>query len=158
MDPTDLSEVERIGDAIHPAYPEEAGVFAERLRLYPAGCFVLENEAGIEGYAVSHPWLFGQPPKLDSRLGRLPARPDTFYIHDIALLPGARGRRYGAAIVARSARLAETMGLETMSLIAVSGSEPFWRRNGFESVAVLAAEAGLLSYGKAAHFMVRHQR
>jgi GNAT superfamily N-acetyltransferase len=153
METADLPAVERAGDAIHPAYPEEPGVFAERLGLYPAGCFVLVDEGTIEGYAVSHPWLFGEPPKLNSRLGRLPDRADTFYIHDIALLPRMRGRRCGVAIVAVLARLAMKAGFGTMSLVAVSGSEAFWQRNGFDSVEDPAIQAALSSYGEAARFM-----
>ena len=29
------------------------------------------------------------PPKLDTLLGQLPAQPDTYYLHDLALLPGS---------------------------------------------------------------------
>ncbi len=38
-----------------------------------------------------YPWRFGQPPKLNMRLHRLSDDADTFYIHDVAILPAARG-------------------------------------------------------------------
>jgi N-acetylglutamate synthase-like GNAT family acetyltransferase len=116
---------------------------------------VLEDGAGLQGYAVSHPWRFGAPPQLNSRLGQLPDGADTFYVHDIALLPTVRGMGFGAAIVERLARLAMAAGLRTMSLIAVSGSADFWQRQGFEIVEQPLIRARLLSYGAAAQFMVR---
>ena len=72
----DLVSVECIGDLVHPTYPEDITVIAERLQLYPAGCLVLECGLAIQGYAVSHPWLFGRPPDLNTQLQDLPARPD----------------------------------------------------------------------------------
>jgi GNAT superfamily N-acetyltransferase len=151
----DLPAVERVGDAIHPDYPEDPSVFAERLQLDPAGCFVLDDAAGLKGYAVSHPWQCGAPPKLNSRLGDLPSEPDTFYIHDIALLSAVRGLGLGVAIVERLARLAKEAGLSTMSLVAVSGSELFWQRSGFEAIEDPTIQAALLSYDAAARFMMR---
>ncbi len=44
MTRSDLAKVERIGETVHPDYPEDAAVIAERLQLYPAGCFVLSLE------------------------------------------------------------------------------------------------------------------
>ena len=46
-------------------------VFAERLRLWPAGCFVCaDGGGGIIGYAVSHPWRRDDAPALDALLGK----------------------------------------------------------------------------------------
>src|SRR5258708_5746286 len=95
----DLPRVECVGDAVHPRYPEDAAIIPERLRLYPAGCLVLDGEQGITGYAVAHPWLFGQPPSLNTQLGHLPVRADTFYIHDLALMPTLRGAGLGMKAV-----------------------------------------------------------
>src|SRR6201994_4413876 len=91
MTPVDLIAVENVGDAVHPDYPEDRDIIGERLRLYPEGCLVLDGEQGVRGYAVAHPWVFGRPPSLNTLLGQLPARADTFYIHDLALMPDARG-------------------------------------------------------------------
>jgi N-acetylglutamate synthase-like GNAT family acetyltransferase len=50
---------------------------------------------------------------------------------------------------------AESAGFETLSLVAVNGSQPFWRRHGFEVVEVPALVAKLASYDAAARLMVR---
>ena len=40
----DLPRVLAVADAVHPAFPEEAAVFEERLQLYPGGCLVFSND------------------------------------------------------------------------------------------------------------------
>ena len=53
MNAGDLPEVSRIGDAVHPNFPESGAVFEERLRLFPQGCRVAEGADGaLVGYAV----------------------------------------------------------------------------------------------------------
>ena len=42
------------------------------------------------GYVLSHPWLYGTLPPLNTLLERLPAEPDTYYLHDLCLLPVSR--------------------------------------------------------------------
>ncbi len=155
MTETDLPEVAAISREVHPELPEDPGVFAERLRLYPAGCLVLQSAGRIAGYAISHPWRLGPPPKLNTLLLRLPQAPDTFYIHDVALLAQARGAGTGGALVLRLVQQARRTGVSNLSLVAVGGSVGFWRRQGFDVAGDAAIQAGLGSYGDTACFMVR---
>jgi GNAT superfamily N-acetyltransferase len=150
----DLPAVERVGEAVHPDFPEDAAIAAERLRLYPAGCLVLEGGRGVQGYAVAHPWLFGRPPPLNTALGRLPVRADTFYIHDLAIAPGARGGGLGTTAVDLLAQQARRDAFASLSLVAVGRSAPFWRRNGFAAADHEAARAALETYAGAI-FMAR---
>jgi len=147
--------VERIGVLVHPDHPEAPDIFAERLRLFPAGCLVLPGPAGLLGYAIAHPWRFGQPPRLNTLLGALPAQADTFYIHDIALLPETRRSGAGAAAIGLLAALAASLGLPNLSLVAIGGTHGFWQRQGFAVHDDPALQAKLASYGPAARFMVR---
>jgi GNAT superfamily N-acetyltransferase len=155
MTPTDLDRVERIGEHVHPDYPEDESVFAERLHLYPSGCLVLQVDCSILGYAISHPWVLEQPPRLNSHLGQLPAVTDTYFIHDVALMPVARGTGQGRAIVERLAEQARLNRAASMSLVAVHGSGAFWRHHGFHEADNPPIRAKLLLYGPAARFMVR---
>jgi GNAT superfamily N-acetyltransferase len=155
MTTADLPAVDAVAARVHPAFPEDEAIFAERLRLYPPGCHVLDRNGTIAAYAVSHPWIDRAPPPLNAPLGGLPARPSTYYLHDIALLPEARGSGAGAEIVATLAAQAGAEQLSSLSLIAVNGSAGFWRRQGFEVVADDALAAKLRSYGADAQFMVR---
>jgi len=154
MTTADLAAVSVLAGRIHPAYPEDDAVFAERLRLYPAGCHVLVRGDGIAAYVVSHPW-HGAPPALNSLLGGLPARPSTFYIHDLALAPEARGTGAGSEIVAWLATHAREIGAPGLSLIAVNDSAEFWRRHGFEARHDPSLDRKLDSYGAGAQVMAR---
>jgi GNAT superfamily N-acetyltransferase len=151
----DLAAVEAIAAEVHPAYPESGAVPAERLRLFPAGCFVLYGGVAIEGYVVSHPWAALDPPKLDTLLGRLPSPAGTYYVHDLALLPSARGQGLADAIVKQLLVIAKNAGLPSTSLVAVNRSTAFWARHGFVAVADPAIEAALRSYDGDAAYMVR---
>ncbi|MGE0416197.1 MAG: GNAT family N-acetyltransferase [Acetobacteraceae bacterium] len=155
MSSEDLPAVAQIAAIVHPTHPEDAEVAAERLRLYPAGCLVLCRGTAVIGYALSHPWRLAAPPPLNSALGRLPAMADTFYLHDLALLPAARGRHAGRSGVSRLLARARADGFVRASLVAVSGSVAFWQRQGFAIRSDPAVAAKLASYGADARFMVR---
>ncbi|KAA2215320.1 GNAT family N-acetyltransferase [Pseudoroseomonas oryzae] len=155
MRAADLAAVSRIATIVHRDFPEEDAVFAERLALFPAGCLILARGGEAAGYAISHPWRLGAPPALNTRLVALPARPDTFYLHDVALLAEARG---GGAARGLLARLEQLAGVLPVSLVAVGGTADFWRRLGFVAVEDPALDAKLASYGDpSARFMVRHR-
>ena len=98
MTAADLPAVKTLADIIHPAFPESAAVFANRLALHPAGCEILDGHGGPKGYVLSHPWHDCSPPPLDAVLEPVTS-PSTYYIHDLALLPETRGSGAGAAIV-----------------------------------------------------------
>ena len=158
MTADDLAAVDAIAARVHPDYPEDSAIFAERLQLYPNGCRVLATvDAGLVGYAVSHPWHLGQPVALNALLGAIPSLGSsaTYYIHDIALLPEARGGGAGADIVTWLARHARAAGLPSMSLVAVNDSGPFWRSQGFTVVDNPALRAKLACYGGQAQLMTR---
>ena len=52
--PSDLPEILAVAKEVHPAFPEDAEVFAERLCLYTAGCLVFHAGRTIAGYVISH--------------------------------------------------------------------------------------------------------
>jgi ribosomal protein S18 acetylase RimI-like enzyme len=151
MRQADLADVEPLGNAIHQDHPERPAVFAERLDLCPEGCFALESPDGLAGYVVSHPWTLGSPPALDTLLGAIPGTADTWYIHDLALHPRARGSGAGAEIVTLLAALATARGFASMSLIAVGQSQRFWAQQGFQAVALPIGK--LDSYGSGVTYM-----
>lgn len=155
MAPADLPAVMAVAAEVHPNYPEGEAVYAERLALHPAGCLVLAGGEGLGGYALSHPWLLGQVPALDSLLGALPEPADAYYIHDLALLPSARGGGAASACVDRLAAHAGASSFVRMALVAVGNSAGFWRRHGFHEAHDEALARKLVSYDDAARYMVR---
>ncbi len=151
----DMSEVIAIAEIVHPDYPEDDAVLAERLMLYAPGCFVLSQGGQIAGYLLSHPWIYGNLPKLNTLLQALPQDADTYYLHDIALLPDAQGQGAASAITTRLAIHAGAAGFAHISLCAVNGSARFWQAQGFARAEVPGVDTHLASYGADAVFMAR---
>ena len=149
----DLPTIARIAEAVHPGHPERPSVFAERLALYPWGLLVLVNGEPT-GYAISHPWVLDRPPRLDTLLGGLPPRPDTYYVHDIALLPEAQGKGAGRRIMEMLVDHADEQGFATVSLVSVIG-EAYWGALGFRDASDRLAAGKLASYGVGARYMIR---
>jgi len=151
MRASDLSSVNDIADEVHVNYPESPEIPAERLALYPRGCFVLDLNGRASGYIVSHAWRFGHAPKLNSLLGRI-ENPDILYLHDLALLPSARGHGLGAGIVKMLSDLARQENLKAICGVAVNNSVPFWKKQGF--VVEQEGAPDLSSYGDDARYVV----
>ncbi|MEN3973540.1 GNAT family N-acetyltransferase [Emcibacter sp. SYSU 3D8] len=155
MNPADIAAVDAIAAAIHMALPEQAFVFAERQRLYPDGCFILEMDGDPAGYVISHPWYYLRPPSLNVLVERIPDDASTYYIHDLALLRRARRTGAGSAIVRTLVAHAHAAGLPNLSLIAVYDAAAFWRGHGFQRVDDPALTRQLAGYGAEASMMVR---
>lgn len=151
----DVPTVQAIAEQVHPKFFERPEVLGERQRLYRYGCYLLEIGEKAGGYVLSHPWRFGSPPALNALLGEIPADADTYYLHDLALLPVAR--RVGAAshIVSALARHAAAEGFSMMSLVAVNGSVGFWEKHGFGVSDAPGLGGKLMSYEAEARLMVK---
>ncbi|AWJ85010.1 GNAT family N-acetyltransferase [Azospirillum sp. TSH58] len=161
MEATDLDRVMAIAEIVHPDYPEDRAVFAERLALYPEGCAMAEIDGAVAdgdciGYIVMHPGRLGVPPPLDSPLGALPEGADCLYLHDVALLPAARGLGLGVAALERMDALAARQGFRWLALTSTPGARAFWDAQGFlphDGGAGLAAK--LASYGGGMTYMTK---
>ncbi|HEX7853211.1 MAG TPA: GNAT family N-acetyltransferase [Sphingobium sp.] len=131
----DMDAVSAISDSVHGDYTEPRAVYAERQRLYPAGCFVFERGSALSGYLIIHPWRGISPPPLGALMGSIPADADHFYLHDLALLPNARGTGAGASATQLAFDLTAAAGLRDVFLLAVGGADSFWASRGFVPVA-----------------------
>lgn len=135
MAPTDLSDIDRIARIVHPDFPERIEAFDEKLALSPSTHFVAADEDGaVRGYACAYPWLDHDVPKLDTLIGKLPDDIAVLYIHDVALLPTARGLGLIESLIPRLEFLAREADLRALTLTAIYGSEVAWFRYGFERV------------------------
>lgn len=134
MTVAELPAVAAISAEVHGDYAESEEVYAERLRLWPAGCFIWEQGDGVAGLLVAHPWHRAAAPALGVLLGAIPEDADSFYLHDIALLPATRGHGAGSAATRLVLDLARQAGHCEVSLIAVNGAERFWMAQGFAIV------------------------
>lgn len=132
MTANDLAEVQRISDLIHPDYPERDDVVAEKLMLSPSTHFMAVDESGVaRGYAAAYPWITNDMPKLDTFIRKLPDKSEVLYIHDVALLPSARGGPLVPDLLKRLSKAARVQNLVGFTLAAMYGSETAWFRHGF---------------------------
>lgn len=154
MVPADIAAVSALSDRIHPDYPERPAVLAEKLHLFPAGCFALETAGGdVAGYCFSHPWS-DMPPALDCLLGQLPAEPAVYFIHDLTIDGSQRGHNLPRAVVTAVRGVAAALGIARLTLVAVNNSGGFWRRLGFRPTPdTLLQAAARTKYGAAAIHM-----
>ncbi|HMJ06259.1 MAG TPA: GNAT family N-acetyltransferase, partial [Chthoniobacterales bacterium] len=130
--------------------------FANRLALYPAGCYVLARDREpVLGYLLAYPWLADDAPALNILLDALPAAPAVMYLHDLALHPNARGAGHAATIVKHLAEVAEAAGWPVITLVAVNNAAAFWQRHGFQIRETHSLCQKLTSYGPDARYMVR---
>jgi hypothetical protein len=153
---SDLAVIDRIADSIHTGLPERPEVFAEKRRLFPPGCLVLDSLGVTVGYGISHPWRLKNIPSLDSFLEKLPANPDCIYIHDVAILPEARGQDAAGSYVQAMVAAALQLRLDFLALVSVYNTDVLWARYGFEIVSDDFLADKLSSYGKTAKYMVRN--
>jgi GNAT superfamily N-acetyltransferase len=151
----DIPQIAHISSVALAGYPEEEAVFVEMLALSPDGCFVLEMDGRISGYLVGHPWMRETPPPLNTTLGALPPRADSWYLHDLSLLPAARGHGAARAAVEIAVRCARAHNLGNVSLVAVNNAGPFWEAQGFTAHMPRAVADRLASYGTDALYMER---
>jgi GNAT superfamily N-acetyltransferase len=131
----DIPSVAAISDAVHGDYTEQAAVYANRLQLHPRGCWLLERDGKAIGYLISHPWEGTQPPALNQLIEALPEPADHYYLHDLALLPDARGTGAAQAAIVIVLDRAGKAGARRIALTAVNGADAFWGRNGFTAMA-----------------------
>ncbi|MCA1322669.1 GNAT family N-acetyltransferase [Herbaspirillum sp. alder98] len=159
MTAADLPQVMEIAACVHVGYFESEAVFAERLALFAPGCLVAVEEgaeSALLGYSIMHPACRGLPPPLNSLLRAIAPHADSLHLHDVAMLPKARGLGLGRALVARMHFLMRHYRLAYATLVAVHGSVPYWQASGF-AVADESAEgpwARLASYGDEAIYMI----
>jgi len=147
MTAQDAAFAAELGLAIYPHLPESVSSFAAKFVATPEACLVASGEDGTRmGYCVALWAELGRPPKLDDAAYAPRAR-ECLHLHDLALAPAARGQGLVAQAVAH---LRGVAGALPLTLVAVNGSAPLWRRFGFFEI-----EGAAASYGADALYMRR---
>lgn len=153
----DLAQVLDIATILHPDYPERIEIFADKLAFDPDGCRVLADGDTVVGYGFAHGWTLGLPPLLDAELGAPPGPTDCLHLHDVAIMPQARGGGRVGLYLEHLEKLASRRRLDWLGLIAIAGKDSYWKAKGFcvmtESGAQLSQR--LASYGAGNCYLVR---
>lgn len=153
LSPDELPRVDAIAALVHPQLPERSEVLAEKLALFPIGCFAFVCGGIMQGYALAHPWRLFDAPALDSFLYAIPGDADCLFLHDVALLPQARGHGAVILLMRRLHELAQSQNLPFISCMSVYGTEKMWARHGFKKSSDLNKSEILLAYGPGAAYM-----
>ena len=152
----DVASLAKVADTIHPSLPERDEVFAERIELFPKGCLALVEEGSTElcGYAISFPIRHRQPPACDTLLSELAPDADSYYIHDVAILPKYQGSGLARECISRLLDVAKKF--QVTGLVSVYGTAQFWSKFGFQAADMDdVLKKKLLDYGDDALYLER---
>jgi ribosomal protein S18 acetylase RimI-like enzyme len=152
----DVPHISAIANLVHATLPERSAVFADKIKLAPQTCFVLQADGATVGYALAHPWTLHRIPLLDSFLGELPPHADSLYVHDVVVLPEYRGKRAVASLIEIISAWARARGIRFLALVSVYHTQAMWKRFKFCAAdGNVALAAKLQSYGDTARYMIR---
>jgi ribosomal protein S18 acetylase RimI-like enzyme len=151
----DLQEIDRIADTVHTELPERPEVFMEKFHLYPQGCFALTQSNKVVGYGISHLWKLNDIPPLDAFLKTLPVPAACLYLHDVAIMPSARGHNCAAGLIELLKTVAIAEGIGTMALVSVYGTDVLWGNLGFRETLDPRLSEKLRTYGPTARYMIK---
>jgi GNAT superfamily N-acetyltransferase len=150
----DLAEVMRIQAECYPTSMQEPeAVVLSRIAAAGGTSLVAHVEGVACAYVVAYPSVQGGVTRLNHPF-ELPTEPDTLYIHDLAVPPGAAGRGLARKLVAGLVDRALARGLAHAALVSVQDSHAFWERLGFavthkhsqDALAALATYPGCALY------------
>ena len=110
---------------------ESPEVFSDRMERFGEYFRVAFMGERMVGYMISFPWKLGDTPVNNQKFPAVLPEPDCFYIHDIALLPEARGQGISRAMLDEAYQTALQLGFDAVSLVAVGQSGSFWDKVGF---------------------------
>jgi predicted N-acetyltransferase YhbS len=156
MLPSDMDSIMQIQALCYSGdIPESRHAISAKLQASPTTCFVAQDGSQIIAYLIAVPWLTQAPPNLNAPTCVLPAYPDCLYLHDLSVVPSARGSKIGSTLVARLFDLCRLLSHSQMSLVAVQNSAAYWRRFGFASQILNSLlRDKLASYGEGSEFML----
>lgn len=107
-------------------YYESLEIFQNKLDYYPDGCFVYEDDFKVQGYLISHPWSSINIPNINEPLPKMTI--DTYYIHDIVLLPEFRGENIASKMISKILK-----DRTEVCLVAPEPTQHYWKKYyGFE--------------------------
>ena len=130
----DLPAVLAIQHAAYGAgYQESATVLGRKLEFAPGACWLAHMDEVAVGYVFAHPWSDAGAPPLHASLV-LPAAADRGFVHDLAVLPAARGLGVAATLFTCVRAWSAAAGHRGMRLVALADAVPFWRRQGFQAL------------------------
>jgi predicted N-acetyltransferase YhbS len=154
---SDLTAMVRIQHECYSGHLlESADAFAAKLSADPDLSFIALRREVPVAYVVAIPWVFGDVPALNGDDCAIPAKADGVYVHDLAASPAARNSGVAGNLLRCVTEAGKAKGYRQAFLVAIRGAASYWRRYGFEAVAVGdALQRRLSAYGEGARYMAK---
>lgn len=130
---------------------EGRDVLMSRARVSPETCFVAQRGQELAGYVIALPYPPFEYPDL-AEAEHSAHRTDNLHLHDMVVAERFRGRGLARRMLDRLTAVASALTYDTISLVAVGGSDAFWAANGFRPHSEVDVPAG---YGPQAVYMSR---
>ncbi|MER6397212.1 GNAT family N-acetyltransferase [Kitasatospora sp. NPDC001603] len=128
---------------------EGRAALESRGRASPTTCFAVEHRGRLGGYLLALPYPLHACPDL-SRPEAAGVRSTNMHAHDLVIAEELRGRGLAPLVLGHLARTARLRRFETISLVAVRGSEVLWAPLGYRAEPEVELPA---SYGPQAVYM-----
>ncbi|WP_051303625.1 GNAT family N-acetyltransferase [Comamonas composti] len=135
-------------------YVESTEVFARRLSCAANCSLAVERGGRVLAYLAAYRSLLSKVTPMHGDFEAV-ARPDTLYLHDMAVHPEAAGQGLARALLGPLMEKARAQGLLHTALVSVQGSQGYWERHGYQVQALgdAAQLRHLHSYGEHALYM-----
>lgn len=131
MRAADLDAVLAVQLACYGAgFVEDGALIARRLAAAPYTGWVVEHEGGVRAYLAGYPSVVGKLTPLHGEF-EMAQQPDSLYLHDLAVHPGASGLGLGPLLVRHAWAHALQAGWRQSTLVSVQSSVGFWERQGY---------------------------
>ena len=140
-----------------PAMQEPAAVVLARLRAAPRTTLVACDGDAVCAYLFAYPSLLGRVTPLDAPFTPA-AKPDTLYLHDLAVAPPALGLGLARRLAQHALDAAAGQGLRHAALVSVQDTRRFWEGLGYVAQPGQGQERGgaaLAGYPEGALYMTR---
>lgn len=154
LSPSDFDAVDRIAQSVHVDIYERTEVLFDKANFFPQGCRKFVRGGAMLGYAIAHPWFINEIPEINEFLPKRDDPPDCLFLHDVAVLPAARGSNAAGEFLALLRPLARARGLRFLACVSVYGTDRLWSRFGFTVISRPEIDAKLDGYGPTAKYMV----
>ncbi|MFG2140738.1 GNAT family N-acetyltransferase [Streptomyces sp. NPDC048650] len=130
---------------------EGEAALRSRHRASPSTCFVLEHAGGFGGYLLALPYPLFRCPDL-SLAEEGAVQGSNLHLHDLVIAERARGRGLAHRIQQHLEETGRAASYQTLSLVAVHGSQVMWTTLGYRARPEIELPA---SYGAEAVYMAK---
>jgi GNAT superfamily N-acetyltransferase len=158
--PMTLEDIEDVSKVQKETFTQDLcelhSVLLNRFETFGQYFHVAKNGEELIGYMIAFPWKSGETPVNNQNFPKMIPTPDCFFIHDITLLPAARGTGLARSMIEKACETGRLLGFKTISLVAVAQSGNYWDKNNFleyMDISIEKKNALIANYGKGSRLM-----